>query len=135
MGETQLIKASVYYLTKVGPQGLLITKRYLSAPHIADMIVQFEVQGSGQGEDIVTKEQARFDWEESVKDGYTPTLDEKGNILVGEMFHPFFNPSMSCFPYSSVHVTRKQILENLKRQFLKQEDEDINGSTSYALRA
>jgi len=135
MGETQLIKASVYYLTKVGPQGLLITKRYLSAPHIADMVVQFEVQGSGQGEDIVTKEQARLDWEESIKQGYTPTLYGNGNILVGEMIHPFFNPSMMVpFPYSSVQSSRKQILENLKRQFLEQKDEDTNG-TSYALRA
>jgi len=131
MGEQQFIKAYVHSLTKVGLDGLFITKNYLTHPDKGNAVLQLSVEGKGQGEEIITKEEARQDWESSIKQGYIPVLDENGNLKVEEVHHPYFNPFMfASSPYAkNTWSYRAEILHKLKDEF------EVNDITSYALRA
>lgn len=134
MGEEQFIKAYVHSLTKVGSDGLLITKKYLTHPDKGNAVFQFHVDGRGQGEEIITKEEARQDWEMSIKQGYTPVLNADHTLKVEYAYHAYFNPSMlASSPYAkNTWSYRAENLHILKDRY---ENEDTDDFTSYALRA
>jgi len=131
MGEQQFIKAYVHSLTKVGLDGLLITKYYLTHPDKGNAVLQFSVEGKGQGEEIITKEEARQDWESSIKQGYIPVINVDHTLKVEYAYHAYFNPFMfASSPYAkNTWSYRAEILHKLKDEF------EVNDITSYALRA
>lgn len=136
----QFIKTFVYSLTKTDPDGQKHLRTYVTVPHRLNVVIQSwkisDTWTSYGGDSFVSKEEARKDWEDSINNGYTPLVDDKGNLIVKNDIHGMFTTN-TITVRSDVETQFHRMMDMVKLQhdnYISKPnfDSDI---TSYALNA
>ena len=136
----QFIKTFVYSLTKTDPDGQKHLRTYVTVPHRLNVVIQsWKISNtwtSYGGDSFVSKEEARKDWEDSINNGYTPLVDDKGKLIVKNDIHGMFTTN-TITVRSDVETQFHRMMDMVKLQhdnYISKPDLDSD-STSYALNA
>lgn len=136
----QFIKTFVYSLTKTDPDGQKHLRTYVTVPHRLNVVIQSwkisDTWTSYGGDSFVSKEEARQDWEDSINNGYTPLVDDKGNLIVKNSTHGMFTTN-TITVRSDVETQFHRMMDMVKLQhdnYISKPNFD-GDITSYALNA